>query len=78
MRYRVCHAYRTGSRTLAPGDVIDLSPEEASWLLRDSPGCIVPVTAEPEPEQQGERDVAAPPADRMVRGRQRRAEERER
>lgn len=69
MLYRVAHRYRNGGTVLEPGAVVDLDEETAAFLLRDSPGVIVPVI---EP-----RDVATPPQDRQVHapsGRRRRSE----
>lgn len=69
MLYRVAHNYRNGTLALEAGAVADLDEETAAFLLRDSPGVIVPVAEV--------RDVAAPPQDRQVHapsGRRRRAE----
>lgn len=49
MRYRVAHDYRSArndSRTrtiLRTGEIVDLQPENADWLNRDSPGVLEPV-----------------------------------
>lgn len=69
MQYRVAHSYRNGTIALQAGAVVVLDDETAAFLLRDSPGVIVPVLET--------RDVAAPPQDRQVvapNGRRRRAE----
>lgn len=69
MRYTVAHNYRSGAISLEAGAVVDLDEETAAFLLRDSPGVIVPVAEV--------RDIVSPPADRQVHaptGRRRRAE----
>lgn len=58
MRYTVAHNYRSGETVLEAGAVVDLDEETAAFLLRDSPGVIVPVAEV--------RDVVAPPSDRQV------------
>jgi len=58
MQYTVAHNYRNGGTVLEAGAVVDLDEEAAAFLLRDSPGVLVPVVEV--------RDVVAPPSDRQV------------
>lgn len=49
--YLVNHRYRAGAVAFAAGDAVDLDPEAAEHINRDSPGCLSPV------------ETAAPPVD---------------
>jgi hypothetical protein len=67
--YRVRKAYRAGNLgPWQPGDVVTLDEVVAAWVERDSPGTLEPVEKVAE-----ERALERPPADRMVRGRQKRS-----
>lgn len=59
--YEVVHAYGSwrDGRQFGPwqaGEVVDLEPEDADWVCRDSPGALVAVSGqvaeEPEPERE--------------------------
>lgn len=74
-RYRVTKPYSSHYGTFEVGHVLDLDDDTAAWLARDSMGgieLIVPPVPEPTPEPEP-RAVEAPPHDRMVRGRKKRA-----
>lgn len=50
--YTVVHAYgaRRDGRQFGPwqpGEVVDLDPADAEWVLRDSPGALEPADAAP-------------------------------
>ena len=64
-RYRFCHAYASSTvGAYAKGDEADFTEEQADFLMRDSPGCIEPVTVADEPVT---RQVEETPHDRMVK-----------
>lgn len=59
--YEVAHAYSAwrDGRRFGPwqaGDVVDLEPDDADWVCRDSPGALwlvaETVDSEPEPERE--------------------------
>lgn len=43
MTLRVLGRYSSGVGSFEPGQVIDLSPDDEAFLLRDSPGSFTPV-----------------------------------
>jgi hypothetical protein len=52
MEFTVVHAYTARRDGLQfgpwqPGDVVNLEPADAEWVLRDSPGSLTPVDAGP-------------------------------
>lgn len=63
MKYQVVRKIETTFRyepvEWQPGEVVELSEEDAAWFNRDSEGCLIPVV-----ETQS---VDAPPQDRMVK-----------
>lgn len=67
MRYEVKHAYastRDGLRfgPWKPGEVVELEPADAEWILRDSPGSLSEAKAKAAEREQ------PPAADRQHRG----------
>lgn len=65
MRYTVTRAYTSGSGgPWRAGDVVEIDDDLAAHLEADSPGLLVPVADEPEPEA---RTFDAPPHDRQVK-----------
>lgn len=71
-RYRFTKFYDSHYGTFAAGAVVELSDEDAAWLMRDSMGglelVVPPVMVEPPAERAPE----TPPHDRMMRGRKKR------
>lgn len=70
--YEVAHAYSSwrDGRRFGPwqaGDVVDLEPEDAEWVCRDSPGALVAVTEKAAEESEPEREKPAG-RDRQARG----------
>lgn len=63
--YRYAWDYRSSYGGGREGDTVEIDEELAAAINRDSPGALVPVTAEPEPESA--RAVDKPPSDRMHR-----------
>lgn len=63
-RYRARWHYRAGSVEIAEGAIVELDAETAAHINRDSPGVLE--------EASEARDLAAPPADRMVQSPSRR------
>lgn len=66
-RYEVQHPYaaqRDGERfgPWAKGETVELGPDTAAWVNRDSPGCLKPARAAGGGRQQ------PPAADRQHRG----------
>lgn len=68
--YKVQHAYSSwrDGRRFGPwqaGEVVDLDPEDAGWVCRDSPGTLAEVAEqvaeEPEREKPSGRDRQARP-----------------
>ena len=57
--YRFLKPYRSSFGQWSAGDTADFDDETAAWLNRDEPGCLELVTEE--------RELKAPPADRMVK-----------
>lgn len=58
----VKHAYRNRNVSYQAGEVIEVSDEQARFLMADAPGVFAPV----ETGQQ-EKSVEAAPKDKMVR-----------
>jgi hypothetical protein len=62
----VVHAYRSSrdGRQFGPwvaGDLVEVTDADAEWLLRDSPGCLLPVAAE-DPDNDPDNEREKPPA----------------
>lgn len=57
--YQVQWAYRAGARTFNEGQVIDLSDADASAILADSPGVLVPFTAPDDIPSEGGQEPGA-------------------
>jgi len=85
--YTATRRYRSGLGQFDPGDQVELTEDIAEHINRDSPGVLAIVCAEPEPDDDPEKDdelnegddpenrqLDAPPTDRMVKGAQRRRE----
>ena len=59
--------YRSNVRDLRPGDTLETDAETATWLMNDSPGNFEIVEVEGEvPEAMEEKEMEAPPADKMI------------
>lgn len=72
-RYDVNHPYRSRRDGVdygpwAAGDTVDLHPDDAEWVNRDSPGCLTEPAAEPEPEPEPVKRAQPKAADRQHRG----------
>lgn len=75
-RYQVAHAYsstRDGQRfgPWVPGDTVELGEEDAAWLNRDSPGCLLStgvVEADVDQAAEGEAREKPAGANRQHRG----------
>jgi hypothetical protein len=66
-RYRYQWNYRSGLAQGSKGDEVDLADDLAAQINVDSPGVLSPVADKPDAEPEGEeREVEAPPSDRMV------------
>ena len=67
-RYRFTKPYSSHYGTFAVGAVVELSDEDAAWLMRDSMGGLELVVSPP----QEPRGVETPQHDRMMRKRKKR------
>lgn len=56
--YRFAKDYRSGRGVWAPGQEIDVTPEEAAWFNRDVPDCLVEVDVKAE-QKAKEAEIAA-------------------
>lgn len=56
--YRFAKDYRSGRGVWAPGQEIDVTPEEAAWFNRDVPDCLVEVDVKAE-QKAAEAEIAA-------------------
>lgn len=68
--YVVAHAYSSwrDGRQFGPwqaGDVVDLEPEDAEWVCRDSPGALAAVAEQAAEEPEREKPAGR---DRQARG----------
>jgi hypothetical protein len=81
MRLQVKGNYTNQKVSYVKGTVVDVTPEEAEFLFKDSPGNFKPVDKKPmdieEPEVKEEpmdieepetKEVPLPPADKMIHG----------
>jgi len=69
MQYKFLKRYRHNQTNYKPGDVVDLTDEQARHINRDEPGTVVlaevpTLRAEPQAEA---RTLETPPQDRAVR-----------
>jgi hypothetical protein len=71
MRLKCISRYRSATRTVEVGQILDLTDAEAAALMADAPGCWADADApESAPEPAAEPADKAPdeaPADRMVK-----------
>lgn len=71
MKLTVISRYQTAHVAYEPGQVLEVSEQQAERLLADSPGSFARI--EPVPETPADDLLvaapAAPPADKMIRGR---------
>lgn len=63
-KYQFQWRYASGIARGAQGEVIECDDDFAAMLNVDSPGVLVPLPDEPEPET---REITEPPADRQVK-----------
>lgn len=61
-QYRVTQTYRSNDIGYVEGQILDIDENTAAWMLRDVPGCIVPV----DKSSPVRRVMESAPVDRMV------------
>ena len=63
VKLRVVQTYRNREVYYEAGRVIEVSEQEASWLMADAPGCFETFVKEPETVDPESADLEAPPVD---------------